>query len=187
MNIIRKILLFIASLFKKHNEKKQNVYTLLENNVSQSTMTATNPHPWGSPSSFVNEEKVEAFISEFLPDFIPLVCAHYNSQYEYCRLTGYFYEAKPYELDLAANYFIRNRCRLLEWWCLHNGKRKLFDEEDMVNYDLNGFDAAFEAKAKKLGISLDLDHDHTHGMPMLFDDKTINWKAVACLDTQLVK
>lgn len=185
MNIARRIILFITSLFKMQIQRK---HTMHQHNVSQPTAQHSNPSVRDINEE---EEKVEAFISTFIPDFIQIACAHYNAQYEYNAITD-FYKAKMYDLELATNYFIRNRCRLLEWYCLHNGNRRLFDDEDMILYDINNFDAknkafdiAFKNKANKLGIKLKLDTNHKCGMPMLNDDGTTNWKAIACLQRQL--
>ena len=79
-------------------------------------------------------------------------------------------------LDLAVNYFLRNRSRLFEWWCVYgSGQGRFLSEEDNIVMDFESFDAAFAQKCEKIGIQTDIDADHYIGKyPAILKDGTSN-------------
>ena len=128
------------------------------------------------PNIHVNRWDAEMLIRDVIESnpalknsFSPLCIAHYNEQLDYLGQSN----ASKATFDnyrLAANYFARNRSRLLEWWCLYGDKRHVFqflDEEDMINLEVSGFEAMIIYKMKKLGVDIDiaecLDKHHVGG------------------------
>ena len=69
--------------------------------------------------------------------FIELAAAHYNAQVD--RGSGGYY-IKPdldSKLDIAQDYFRRDRAGLVEWWCrFTEDGREFFDASDKIKLDL---------------------------------------------------
>jgi len=94
--------------------------------------------------------------------FIELAAAHYNTQID--RGLGEYYIKPDFDskLDIAANYFIRDRAGLVEWWCMFTQDgREFLGEEGAIKYDLGiPFHAVFaDVCLKKYGIEVRPDPD----------------------------
>lgn len=97
--------------------------------------------------------KLITLVERELHGFIPWTTIHYNTQ---LLTAGYnarhqFWANNLYnnELDLAANYVQRNRSRLLEWWCLRDGRIRWLNTNDLIKIDLGiPFDVVLAEKLK---------------------------------------
>lgn len=110
--------------------------------------------------------------------FIYLATAHYNEQLMLVSPNSPAYQREDdFEdmLDLAASYFLRNRSRLLEWWCTKtlNGNAILADE-DRITLDISSsFNVMLKNKCKNLGIVPQIDEVHYSKCNAILDDGTI--------------
>ena len=92
--------------------------------------------------------------------FIDLAVAHYNTQID--RGSGGYYIKPDLEskLDIAENYFIRDRAGLVEWWCkFTKDGREFLGEEGTIKQDLGipFHDVLADICLRKHGIKLQPD------------------------------
>ena len=94
--------------------------------------------------------------------FIELAVAHYNTQVDK-SLSGH--HIKPdfgSKLDIAQDYFIRDRAGLVEWWCkFTKDGREFLGEEGAIKQDLGipFHDVLVDICLRKHSIELQLDPD----------------------------
>ena len=109
--------------------------------------------------------------------FIDLATAHYNTQIDHSRdLRSVLYVKSDFDskLDIAADYFKRDRCGLVEWWIKFTEDGKdFFDAEDKIKLDLQiPFHNVFVDKClREFGIEVKPDD--------INDRKYLDWP---CLD-----
>lgn len=128
--------------------------------------------------------KIEFKIKEYLRsalnmrEFIILATAHYNTQEDLRESNPenrhYIKSDVESMIDIAADYFRRNRCGLVEWWCkFNNGYQMFLTENDKIMLDLNvPFAQIFKEKClRELGIEVTPDNPKYRGF--------LNWP---CLD-----
>ena len=109
--------------------------------------------------------------------FVELAAAHYNTQLDH--RTDYSPELyiKPdfdSKLDIAQNYFIRDRCGLVEWWTrFTRDGREFLDDNDRIKLDLQiPFHEVFADKClREFGIEVNPDN--------IDDRRYLTWP---CLD-----
>ena len=93
--------------------------------------------------------------------FIDLAVAHYNTQVD--KGSGGYY-VKPdldNKLEIAQDYFRRDRCGLVEWWTRFTGDgREFFDADDKIKLDLQiPFHKVFADKClREFGIEVNPDN-----------------------------
>ena len=116
------------------------------------------------------------FLMNFCESFIPLATAHYNFQLDYISSSNYKYYAKTdfdSMLDLAENYFLRNRSRVFEWWCLYgDGQKNFLSEEEKMKLDLGiSFNEVFAEKMINQQPSIEVHPDSkTYGTTLAIND-----------------
>lgn len=130
------------------------------------------------PQTHSNRSRCMSFLFQHCKSFIPLATAHYNSQLDtFSAAQNPYYAKTDFEsmLDLAENYFIRNRSRLFEWWCLYgDGQGKFLTAEDHLRLDLGWtFDEVFKLKMSSYQPPIDVNPDKDHyngGIPCISQD-----------------
>lgn len=112
--------------------------------------------------------------------FIDLAVAHYNTQVD--RGSG-GYHIKPdldSKLDIAQDYFIRDRAGLVEWWCkFTKDGREFLGEESVIKQDLGipFHDVLVDICLRKHSIELQLDSDEHRNVvrwPCIYADGNPN-------------
>ena len=109
--------------------------------------------------------------------FVELAAAHYNTQIDHGkdhRLELYIKSDFDSKLDIAQDYFRRDRCGLVEWWCkFTKDGREFFDADDKIKLDLQiPFHKVFADKClREFGIEVKPDN--------IADRKYLAWP---CLD-----
>ena len=110
--------------------------------------------------------RAQFYIIQFLKlnpkmrSFVELAAAHYNTQID--RGSGGYYIKPDLEskLDIAENYFIRDRAGLVEWWCkFTKDGREFLGEEGTIKQDLGipFHDVLADICLRKHGIKLQPD------------------------------
>ena len=109
--------------------------------------------------------------------FVDLAAAHYNTQIDHGRDHSPELYIKPdfdSKLDIAQNYFIRDRCGLVEWWTrFTRDGREFLDDNDKIKLDLQiPFHEVFADKClREFGIEVKPDN--------ISNRKYLSWP---CLD-----
>lgn len=128
--------------------------------------------------------------------FIDLAAAHYNAQID--RQRGYGYYVKPdfdSKLDIAQDYFIRDRAGLVEWWCKFTKDGQTFlDDRHKIMLDMGiPFHDVFVDMSQVYGIEVKPDYvDHrryiywpcldVHGNPNTPLMEEVAAKAGVCIE-----
>ena len=93
-------------------------------------------------SSYINQYKITNFLRNTpkMWSFVKLAVAHYNTQIDHSKGHSLELYIKPdldSKLDIAQDYFKRDRCGLVEWWTRFTvDGREFFDADDKIKLDL---------------------------------------------------
>lgn len=127
--------------------------------------------------------RAKFYTTQFLRDtpkmwsFVELAAAHYNTQIDHGRDHSPELYIKPdfdSKLDIAQNYFIRDRCGLVEWWTrFTRDGREFLNDNDRIKLDLQiPFHEVFADKClREFGIEVNPDN--------IDDRRYLDWP---CLD-----
>lgn len=114
--------------------------------------------------------KAKFDVIQFLKDnpkmwsFVELAAAHYNTQLDHIMDYSPKFYIKPdfdSKLDIAQDYFIRDRCGLVEWWTrFTRDGREFLDANDRIKLDLQiPFHEVFADKClREFGIEVNPDN-----------------------------
>lgn len=85
--------------------------------------------------------------------FVELAVVHYNTQEDLGRKPEDRHYIKPdieSKLDIAEDYFRRDRCGLVEWWFRFDGGKEFFNEVDRIKLNLDiPFCQVFKEKCQR--------------------------------------
>ena len=169
--MISKLFKWLLSFFKKRQSYVDNSQKL--NKQNQTTSSCSSIH-----------DDVECVLMMHFHDFIKYASKHYNAQMKLlCRDNPYF--ADTDDISLAVDYFMRNRNRLFQWWCMNNVNLLSSDKEFQVLKDLYGFNYAFKIASKKLlYVDVNPDINYEHGINVIDDDGNINHSFVQLMKVE---
>ena len=111
---------------------------------------------------YQNHAKIIDFLksSQMMKRFVELAVAHYNTQIDRGSSGYYIKPDLDSKLDIAENYFIRDRAGLVEWWCkFTKDGREFLGEEGAIKQDLGipFHDVLADICLRKYSIKLQLD------------------------------
>ena len=102
-----------------------------------------------------NRAKIIDFLksSWMMQRFVELAVAHYNTQEDLGRSLEDRHYIKPdleSKLDIAEDYFRRDRCGLVEWWFRFDDGQMFFNEIDRIKLNLDiPFCQVFKEKCQR--------------------------------------
>lgn len=136
-------------------------------------------------SLFYANSKIKYVIVTYFHSFIPYATKHYNIQLDILEQKN-SYRAKwkyPDMLDLAVDYFKRNRNRLFQWWCMNNENALTSDDEFQVLRDIYGFNDAFKTICnKKFYIDVCPDTNYVYGVNVIDNSGNINNELISLMN-----
>ena len=129
--------------------------------------------------------KVENVLLTKFNDFIDIAFDHYVAQYKMTNETTQLKQLAnadfTMKLDLAADYFVRNRSRLFEWYCSKTDNALSANDEFKVLCDVFGFDFAFKKMCHKL-FDVDVVPDEKHYSILTISENAIKQTTLSSIE-----